>query len=374
MINITDSMIYRLGNLNKESSRISYQMSSGKKLDRGSDDSVTYSRELYVNDKIRLYSGLESQIQKTEAQNNVADTTMSQIKDALNSVRTEVLKALNAGMDISDKKAVAVNISGIRERIWNLTNESVDGEYLLSGSDTTVKPFVKDANFATNGKITFAGDGILRKVAVDVGIYRDRGISGYDAIMYNSNSAVTGLALSFTDSERIIDEQGLEWTLDATGAGATKLQQRNIDGSLTGTELNISSYTASTGTYTTANITGSGRVLSAKHNFFDDLQGIVVALNTGDDVTLRSGLDKIDAAYNQANIGHAELGGRSKIFEVSLEGVQTKLTHFNILYQEVAGSDPSKLALESKALELTYTALYSTIAKMNDLSLVNFVR
>jgi len=34
----------------------------------------------------------------------------------------------------------------------------------------------------------------------------------------------------------------------------------------------------------------------------------------------------------------------------------------------------SKLAMESKALEMTYTALYSTVAKMNSLSLINFIK
>lgn len=379
MINITDSMIYRLGNLNKEQTRISYQMSTGLKLDRGSDDSVTFARQVYTNDKIRLYNGLQTQIQKTQSHNNVADTTMAQVKDALDSLKTEALKALNSGMSASDKKAVAVNVNGIRERIFDLLNTNVDGEYMFSGSDSTIRPFVKDPNFATNGKISFEGDGVLRKVAVDVGIYRERGINGFDAVMYDVSKAVGGASqsLTFKDGERVIDELGFEWRLDNTGASATKLVQYDVDGQVTGEELNIATATPDSSgkfTYTTANVSGNGRVLTAKHSFFDDIQNMMNALNSNDNNMLRGELENISKAYDQANIAHAVLGGRNKIFNVSLENIESKLTHFNILFQEVAGADLSKVAMESKALEMTYTALYSTISKMNELSLVNFVR
>lgn len=47
MVSITESMLYRLNILNKESARISYQTSTGKILENGSDDSIVYSRHLY---------------------------------------------------------------------------------------------------------------------------------------------------------------------------------------------------------------------------------------------------------------------------------------------------------------------------------------
>lgn len=80
MINQTDQTIYRLGNLDIQQQRISYQMSTGKKLQQGSDDSVLYSREIFVDDKIRTYEGLKTQVERSTIQNNVADSSMSEIK------------------------------------------------------------------------------------------------------------------------------------------------------------------------------------------------------------------------------------------------------------------------------------------------------
>ncbi len=69
MINRTDQMIYRLSNLDTQQQRVSYQMSTKEILQNGSDDSVLYSRIISVDDKVRTYEGLQSQVQKTSIQN-----------------------------------------------------------------------------------------------------------------------------------------------------------------------------------------------------------------------------------------------------------------------------------------------------------------
>ena len=45
--------------------------------------------------------------------------------------------------------------------------------HIFSGSNTTIKPFEKSSTFDADGTINFDGDGILRKVAVDISLYRD---------------------------------------------------------------------------------------------------------------------------------------------------------------------------------------------------------
>ncbi len=117
MIRSTEQTLYRLDNLNAEQQRISYQMSTGKKLQQGSDDSNLYTREIYVDDKIRVYEGLKVQIEKTNAQNDVADSTLGEVKNLLTYVKSEVLKALNATTDPEAKAAIAINLAGIKKFI-----------------------------------------------------------------------------------------------------------------------------------------------------------------------------------------------------------------------------------------------------------------
>ncbi len=63
---------------------------------------------------------------------------------------------------------------------------------------------------------------------------------------------------------------------------------------------------------------------------------------------------------------------KNKTFEVSKERAESKITQLSILEQELGSSNPSEVAVELKALEISYTALYSTINRTFELSLVNF--
>ena len=65
MINQTEQMFYRLSNLDTLQQKLTYQTSTKEKLQVGSDDSMLYSRIISVDDKVRTYEGLKTQIQKT---------------------------------------------------------------------------------------------------------------------------------------------------------------------------------------------------------------------------------------------------------------------------------------------------------------------
>jgi len=376
MIRSTQTTMYRLDNLNNEQQRISYQMSTGKKLQYGSDDANLYTREVYIDDKINVYEGLKVQIEKTNAQNTMSDSALAEAKDLISYIKAEVTKALNSTTDDTARLAIATNLEGVKENLLMLANEQVEGEYLFAGSDTSVKPFVMDAS----GSVKYMGDDELRKIAVDEGSYRDRGVTGLETFFYTSDTVISGETLTFTDTDVIKDESGFTWRIE----GPNQFVQYDSKGNFTGTWYPGSSDGLTPPTYS-VNITAPGKEFEKKSTIFTTLDNIINALKkedkNGNSITdiaarteLRNGLDDISIAYDSMNLGHAKLGGRNKVFEISYERVSAKLTQYNILSQEVGAADLSKVAVEAKALELTYTALYSTINKMNELSLVNFVR
>jgi len=495
MIDTSRNTLYHIGNLNTENQRINYQMSTGKVIDKGSDDSILHSRLINLEDKLRITEGLKLQISKSQALNDTADTNIGEVKTSLDSIKVDLMKSLNDGMDRSDKTALSSNLKGIRQGLIDRVNTQVDGEYLFTGSVTTQQTMVKDADFDLNGKIEFGGDGFLRQIAVQPGSYRDRGVTAYDVAFYNSDSANASKQLSFEDGERIIDENGNEWTLndsknrlqkldfngvliepkeeiavsipqsdsitidlgvdgntDAKGDFTVKLTDdagvlhtytytadnssaddilNTTDGLVAMIEADFPNSVSRSGDTITISQNGAkfgveindtdskytmvatneseaddkqsvkgtyqltvpglpeGRVLEAKHNYFDDLNRAINALDgyttkldgtkgpvADDDLVediLRVSLDQTTQQFNATNVGHGELGGRNKVFEVSYDKLLTQETNYNILIQETGGADLAKLAMESQSLQMTYSALYSTISKMNSLSLVNFL-
>lgn len=379
MINQTEQMFYRLSNLDTLQQKLTYQTSTKEKLQAGSDDSMLYSRIISVDDKVRTYEGLKSQIQKTQVQNNMADSSMAEIKKILEYMKGELVKANTATTTDDGITAIVSSISGLKENLYQLANTQVEGEYVFSGSNSSIKPFEKDAS----GKITYAGDNQLRKVAVEEGSYRERGITGFDMMMYPSSTAFKGETFNFKEADRIIDQDGNEWKLNSpTNDTLTKY---DLDGNATGvtiTPVTNDGLTPATFSATLPNTDGTK--FEAKTNIFDLIDDTVNALKKVDssgnpisDTDAKALVSKyvgeMDKVFDAVNIAHADLGGKNKIFEISLERVSSKLTQYDILSQDLGSVDYAKVAIEAKALELTYTALYSTISKTNQLSLVNFL-
>jgi len=455
MIRSTSEMLFRLSNLNNEQQRISYQMSSTKILQYGSDDANLFTRDIYLDDKIKVYEGIKLQIQKTNAQNNVSDSTLDEIKNLLTYVKTELIKANTDTVSQNAREAIAVNLKGVKENLYMLSNEQVEGEYIYAGSDSMIKPFVQDAS----GKVTYQGDSFLRKTAVEDGSYREKGVTGFETFLYTAEIGLKGETLNFEKTDRIIDEgrfewklegvtpsttatspspvlsfdvneplideNGTEWRLNAGGtaiendagdsiavaggpapapfsvdmsalaytpSGAnpapTELSKIQIvkydeEGNKTDEVLAVKNGTNKDYEVVLPNVDGTK--FEAKGNTFDVVDKIINALELKDaagntitkaeaDAELGEALDMISQAFDTANVGHAKLGGRNKVFEISLERVESKINQFDIMSHEVGAADLTKLAVEAKALEVTFTALYSTINKMNQLTLVNFVR
>ena len=419
MISTNQNTLYHISNLNGESERISYQMSTGENQYLGSEDSILYSDLIELDDRLRVTEGLELQIEKSRVMNDSSDSAMAELKLLLDKISVDLLKAQNSGMDRSDKLSLATNLEGIRENMLDLINTRVDSEYVFAGSDSTEKSFAVSSDFEATGEVTFEGDGFLREVAVQPGSYRDRGITGYDVTFYTASKANAGESFTFEEGERIIDENGFEWKLNVAG---TQLQKFDYEGNIYHplntdatigdvTAIDISSTTAEVeawdgitpatepaepqavrATYTIDNIGNvpSSKVLEAKHNYFDDLNITINALEgrvTNLDGTvageisdpavfdiIANSIEETTNQFDATNIGHGELGGRNAVFNAAYETLLTQETNYNVLIQQTGGADTAKLALELAALELTYQTLYSSISKMNDLSLLNYLR
>ena len=378
MITQTEQMSYRLSILNTQQQKLTYQTSTQEKLQEGSDDSMLYSRLILVDEKVRTFEGLKSQIQKTQVQNNMADSSMAEIKKLLENIKGQLVKANTSTTTDDGLTAIASSLAGLKENLFQLANTQVENEYVFAGSNSSVKPFEKDAS----GKVTYLGNSQLRKVAIEEGSYRERGITGFDMMTYPSSTAYKGENFTFKETDRIIDQDGNEWKLNSP---ANTLTKYDLNGNATTETITpVTNDALTPPTYSARLPDVAGTKFEAKTNIFDFIDNTVNALkkvdSSGNPISdaqsktlIGNSLTEFDKAFDAINTAHADLGGKNQVFEISLERINSKLTQYNVLSEEISGADLTKVAMEAKALELTYTALYSTISKTNQLSLVNFL-
>ena len=379
MISLNSTM-YRLGNLDKYQAKLNFQM-GGSKLQFGSDDSVTFGRLTHTEDKIKTQKGIVEQIERADVLNKTSDTAMKEVKLLLEKIKAEeLIKANTSTTSIEGLEAIAGVIEGYKQNLFNLANTQTEGQYVFAGSDASVKPFSMDPS----GKVTYNGDSDLRKIAVDEGSYRERGINGIDAFFYVADSASKGATLTFKAGDRITDQDGKEWVLNIPTNNT--LTKTNWDGSTQTLAVNPAPPPAPATEYTTTVPNTDGTRFEARRNMFDMLDEAISSLRGLDSAgnpTLtyedrRTGISKaIDEstkAYDTAIIAHSELGAKNKTFEVSKERAEAKINQLSILEIELGSSNKSEVAVELKALEISYTALYSTINRTFELSLTNFLK
>ena len=376
MVSSISTIKYNLSLLNQRNEKVTYQMSSGDALQYGSDNSQQYNQILSVNNSVKSYSSILERMKLSEAYNTTSDTAVASMKTKMESVESLVKKAITDTTSSDSKVTIADEIESYKNAIYSLANSNTSGQYLFSGNSSSTQAFQKDA---TTGKITYIATNDNKSVNVETGSYTTQGVNGIELLYYTNNTAQVGENLTFDENEIILDKDGNQY----------KLLDNDNDGSYDGLYLNsnnsntpLSITDNGDGSYTVNN-TGS-TALQSKHSIFDDLDKIINALKqqdssgntiTEDEATtlLSDALSTVTNAYDTMNITHAKLGTRTASIENYESIVQSKLTNFNLLQENYSAADLTALAIESQSLESTYTALYSTISKINNLSLVKYL-
>jgi flagellar hook-associated protein 3 FlgL len=376
MVNSINTVMYNLNLLNQRNEKVIYGMSSGEALEKGSDNSTKYNQILSISNNVKSYGSILERIQLSSSYNTTSDTAVSNMKVSLESASSLILKATTGTTNTETKTTIADELESLKETIFTLANSNTNDQYLFSGKSSNVQPFQKDE---TTGKISYVSSADNKTVNVENNTYATQGLNGIELLYSTNQTAQSGENLTFNENEIILDEDGNQY----------KLLDTNNDGSYDGLYLNgDSSNTALSisdngdGTFTVNN-TGTSN-LESKHSIFDDLDELINALKQQDsngntisqedaNLILSNGIEKLDNAFDNVNLNHAKLGIRTSLIENYESIVQAKITHFEILEENYASADLTALAIESQSLENTYTALYSTINKINNLSLVKYL-
>lgn len=376
MVNSINTIMYNLDILNDRNTKVNHGLSTGEALEYGSDDSVRYNYILGIKNDINTYSSIESNINYNSAYSTSSDSALTEIKSTTEAIISEVIKANTDTSNDDDRLIISQQVEDYRDNLLSLANSSVNGQYLFSGINSDIQSFSQDE---TTGIISYESDNSLKSVNVEVNKYVPQGVNGIDVFYYTNQSVENGDSFTFQSNEIILDEDGNEWKLldsDSDGISDGLFLNGDI------TSISMSTIDNADGTYSATNSTSL--TVDIQHSIFDDLDDLIHALKLEDSsgntiteeeakIVLSQSLEKLNNSYTSQNMSHSIVGTRTNTINTYSDIVQSKLTNFAILEQEYEGSDLTALAIEAQSLENTYTALYSTINRVNNLSLVNFL-
>ncbi|MEH3773541.1 flagellar hook-associated protein FlgL [Enterobacter asburiae] len=144
---ISTQMMYEQnmrGITDSQSRWLSYgeQMSTGKRVNRPSDDPIAASQAIVLSQSQSQNS--QFALARTFATQKVSleDNVLTQVNTAISSVREKLVYASNGTLSDDDRLSLATDIQGIRDQLMNLANTTDgNGRFIFAGYKTESAPF-----------------------------------------------------------------------------------------------------------------------------------------------------------------------------------------------------------------------------------------
>ncbi len=138
--------------IKEELDRVNRQLSSGLKIKYGYEDPRIFSDTLRLDyEETTLTQAIDV---STDAQNFArnTDSVMFQFTDSLSRFKTLAIQAANGANDDSNYFAISNEMKSLKEHMINLSNTSINGRYLFSGTALDVKPLDDNGRYHGNGE------------------------------------------------------------------------------------------------------------------------------------------------------------------------------------------------------------------------------
>jgi flagellar hook-associated protein 3 FlgL len=219
-MHVTQCDLYRnilsgVENLNETLSRVSQQISSGKKLSQLMDCPAASSEILALNEQSSEIDQYQSNIDTSTLFLQTGDSALNEVNNLVTSIYTRGSQAASDSVNDDSRAALASEIRTLRDQVLSLANMQVRGRYIFAGTSVLTAPFEKIGD-----SITYKGNGSVNSIAVDDGMETQDGVSGSAA--FNPIFSAIGGMLTAMDGN---DRQGIKDALSQFSSAQSDLGQ-----------------------------------------------------------------------------------------------------------------------------------------------------
>jgi flagellar hook-associated protein 3 FlgL len=148
--------------LNKQLFDVNKQIASGLKIQYAHEDPTIFIDTLRLDNEITTLTQIKSSAQSAYKFSTQTDTTIGDIVKTLESMKVKMVNAANDAHSDTSLQAIAKELRGLQNHLQTLANTSIGGQYLFSGTATSVKPIGSDGEYQGNDQHlqAFLGSGL----------------------------------------------------------------------------------------------------------------------------------------------------------------------------------------------------------------------
>ena len=312
--------------------RLNEQISSGKRINKPSDDVTGTSRAMAYKVSIAAGEQYLSNIKEATSALTYADSTLSSVNTALTRLKELSVEAASGSKSGSSREALAQEAGQLRDQLLSLANTRVGNSYIFSGFRTDTAAF--DSTYA------YQGDSGSINVGIAGGVTLSQNVTGADAFGY-----VLGAA-------KVVEIDDGVYAHYAPGAGTTvAVEIRDSETPGGGALLDSFSY---------------GNAM--------ELADVLTTAMTDDDARRISAcLSEIDAVAEHVNNVRADLGARINRLEDQGDRIEDQNLMTKESLSSVEDADFIDAASELSKAGTVLQAVQAATAKILSQSLLDFL-
>jgi flagellar hook-associated protein 3 FlgL len=154
------------------------QVSSGKRIEKPSDDPLGAERAMRLNDQLESTSAYRTAVDESRSWLDATDTALKSLGDIVQRARELTLQAANGATTPAGRQSIKLEIDQLTEQAKTTLNGAFDGRHLFSGTATDTAPYSTATADAYQGDAAAVVRQIGPGVSVQVNITGDDVLSG----------------------------------------------------------------------------------------------------------------------------------------------------------------------------------------------------
>ena len=146
-----------LNRISSERYEVNYSIATGKKINSLADNPSDTTEIFDLKSTLIGIEQYNANLTLGKRWLSEGENALTQVKSTLEEVKSLCNQAINGHLTSTEYGPMAIEIESLMEEIFTLSNSTVDGNYIFSGTDTNKKAFLKD-NISNPTKITYNGN------------------------------------------------------------------------------------------------------------------------------------------------------------------------------------------------------------------------
>lgn len=355
------------------------QVSSGKRVNRPSDDPAASERINQFRNVLRTTEHRLSTVNEGMGRLNLSDSVLEQAGNAVQRAKELALSMANDTNTSVERRNAAQEVQQLILGLAGIANTQLNGRFVFAGSQTNTEPFVLGSATGSTGTANSGGASIGVSVASASALQPDAyqiqftASTQFDVLNLTTNQTVS--SGNTYASGATISFDGLDVTITDGGGPPAAGDQFFVrvgytyegDGALVEIEVGEGRTVAS-------NVPGDQIFSGPTVDLFQNFQNFHQVLVTNDVSGIQAAIGQFDRSLSQVNDARATIGARVNQLDTIKDGLDLLSVNTKTLRSNFEDADIAQVASELATLQNTLEASMSTLARQFQTNLLDFIK